>query len=98
MDIFPIMDARIRVLQQLGCNDLVAETRRRMFQTAAWQYCLARKGGCRLEAAVLKQLIIAGAKEKNVPLSGQYRILHSLAGKIPFAVEAYYFVRKVFGK
>ena len=98
MDIFPIMDERIQALQQLGCNDLAAETQCRMFQTAAWQYCLARKSGFRTEAEQLKQQILLGAKEKNLPLSGQYRILHSFAGRFPAAVELYYFVRKVLGK
>lgn len=98
MDIFPIMDVRIPILQQYGCEDLAAETRRRMFQTAAWLYCLARKGGFTAESTLLKQRILAGAKTKNLSLSGQYRILHLLAGVFPAAVDAYYFVRKITGK
>jgi glycosyltransferase involved in cell wall biosynthesis len=98
MDIFPIMDDRIHVLQQLGCDDLAIETQCRMFQTAAWQYCFARKGGFRTEAAQLKKIILACAKEKNLPLNGQYRILHRLAGKFPLAVEMYYFIRRLSNK
>lgn len=98
MDIFPIMDERARVLQQLGCSDLATETRCRMFQTAAWLYCLARKSGFRAEAAQLEQQILDGAKEKNLSLSGQYRILHRLAGISPAAVKLYYFARRLFGK
>ena len=98
MDIFPIMDDRIHVLQQLGCDDLAIETQCRMFQTAAWQYFIARTGGFRTEAAQLKKIILACAKEKNLPLNGQYRILHRLAGKFPLAVEMYYFVRRLSNK
>lgn len=98
MDIFPVMDERIRVLQQLGCGDLVTETQCRMFQTAAWQYCLARKDGFKTEAAQLKRRILEGAKEKNLPLSGQYRILHRLVGKVPLAAEMYYVVRRLSNK
>lgn len=98
MDIFPIMDERIRVLQQLGCDDLVTQTQCRMFQTAAWQYCLAQKGGFTTESAQLKQRILEGTKEKCLPLSGQYRILHRLAGITPAAVELYYYARRITGK
>lgn len=98
MDIFPIMDERILILQQLGLSALVTETRCRMFQTAAWQYCLARKAGCKEEAAQLKKRILAGTKEKKLPLRGQYRILHRTAGIFPAAVELYYFARRILGR
>lgn len=98
MDIFPIMDDRIKILQQLGCGDLVTETQRRMFQTATWLYCLARRNGYRKEAAELKQRMIALSKEKTLPLSGQYRILHRFAATFPPAVGIYYFARRITGK
>jgi hypothetical protein len=98
MDIFSIMDARIQALQELKCTDLVVETRCRMFRTAAWQYCLARKDGFKTEAGKLKRRILEDAKEKNLPLSGQYRVLYQLAGKIPGVVDLYYFARKLSGK
>lgn len=98
MDVFPIMDERIQVLQQLGCDDLAKEAQCRIFQTAVWQYCLARKDGFKTEATQLKRRIMDGAKEKNLPLSGQYRILHRLAGKVPFAVGMYYFLRSLLQK
>lgn len=98
MDIFPIMDQRIQVLQQLDCGELVLETQRRMFQTAAWQYCLARKNGFTKETAQLKQRILALTALSNLPLDGQYRILHRLAGVTPAAVDLYYFVRRLSGK
>lgn len=98
MDIFPIMDDRIKILQQLGCDDLTTETQRRMFQTATWLYCLARRNGYCKEAAELKQRMIALSKEKNLPLSGQYRILHRFAATFPPAVGIYYFARRITGK
>lgn len=98
MDIFPIMDQRIQVLQQLDCGELVLETQRRMFQTAAWQYCLARKNGFTKETAQLKQRILALTAVSNLPLEGQYRILHRLAGVTPAAVDLYYFIRRLSGK
>lgn len=97
LDVFTIMDARITALRRLGCDGLVTETKCRIFQTAAWQYCLARKGGYKAEAAQLKQRILDGAKEK-LPLSGQYRILHCLARSSSIAVELYYFARRILGR
>ena len=98
MDIFLIMEGRIQALQQLGCDDLVTATRRRMFQTATWLYCLARKNGFRKEAAELRQRIIALSKEKNLPLSGQYRVLHRFAATFPPVVGMYYLTRRITGK
>lgn len=98
MDVFPILEARIRVLTEQGIIPLVKETQRRMFQTAAWQYCLAKKGGYAAEAKDLKQRILALAKEKELSLSGQYRLLHRLAGGLSFAPELYYFIRRISGK
>lgn len=98
MDIFPIMDQRIVVLTELGCHELVLETKQRIFQTAAWLYCQARKGCFRTEAAQLKQRLLDGAKTANLPLSGQYRILHRLTRVFPGAVELYYLIRRLCGK
>ena len=98
MDIFQIMDDRIKILQQLGCDDLVTETQRRMFQTTTWLYCLARRNGYRKEAAELRQRIIALSKEKNLPLSGQYRMLHRFAATFPPVVGIYYLTRRIAGK
>lgn len=98
LDIFSIMEEREAVLRQLGCDALAVETQRRMFQTAAWLYCLARKGGFKQQAQVLKQRIIVLSKVKKLPLSGQYRILHRVAGKLPAAIGLYYFTRRITGK
>ena len=97
LDIFPIMDRRIETLQSLGLEDLVRESRSRLFRTAAWLYCQAKKAGFRREAATLKARILEGAAS-DLDLTGQYRILHSLARSIPIAPELYYLTRRLFGK
>lgn len=98
MDIFSIMERRVAVLDRLGLNVLAQATRAKMFQTAVWQYCLARKNGFRAEATQLKNRILTGAKEKNLPLSGQYRILHKIARIFPAVINLYYFMRTITGK
>lgn len=97
MDIFDIMDRRIAVLENAGLRELVRETKKRQFQTAAWQYCLARRSGYLVEAAQLKQRILRLVKEP-LPLSGQYKLLHRAAKHLSFAVDLYYLIRKVSGK
>jgi len=98
MDIFPIMEQRIRTLQQYGYADLVRETRTRLFCTAAWQYCQARAAGYAPEAAVLKQHITTQSKQESLTLSGQYGLLYRLTRHCAFAPEIYYFIRKICGK
>lgn len=97
MDVFTVMNERVGMLKTLGHNDLVTQTNMRIFQTAAWHYCGARRGGFTEEAARLKEILLSLSKE-TLPLSGQYRILHRLAGISPAAVELYYFVRRITGK
>lgn len=98
MDIFPIMEERTAVLEALGLAQLARQTRSGMLQTAAWQYCLARRGGFRQEAAALKARVCALAKVPGLELSGQYKALYRAAGMTPAAVDLYYFVRRVCGK
>lgn len=98
MDIFPIMERRAQTLQALGCDGLATQTQSKMFQTSAWLYCLARKSGFRSEAKELKNRIVQLSKQKNLPLSGQYRILHRVAGKLPAAIGLYYCIRRLTGK
>lgn len=98
MDILPIMERRVQTLQALGCDDLATKTQSKMFQTAAWLYCLARKNGFCSEAKELKSRIMQLSKQKNLPLSGQYRILHRVAGKLPAAIGLYYYTRRLTGK
>ena len=69
-----------------------------MFQTAAWQYCRARKDGFAKEVKQLKQYLLDGAEEKDLPLTGQYRLLHRMTGLVPFAPELYYFTRRIMRK
>lgn len=98
MDIFFIMEARIRALEQLGLEDLVKDTKQRIFQTAAWQYCLARKSGLKKESKQLKARILETARTADLPLTGQYRLLYRLSKITGLAPEAYYLVRRLCGK
>lgn len=98
MDALTVMDHRIDTLRELGYEDLMRETQRRVFQTAAWQYCLARKAGFRKEAKELKARLLELSKCKGLPLSGQYRVVYALTGVIPLAPELYYILRRLFGK
>ena len=97
MDIFPIMDQRAEVLEASGLPELAVETRSRMFQTAAWQYCLARRGGFKQEAATLKRIAVKLAKVR-LTLGGQYKILHRAAGVTSAAMDMYYLFRRICGK
>ena len=98
MDIFPIMEERIEVLRSLGLDDLVQETHRRVFQTAAMQYCLARRGGYHNESKELNHKLCALAQVPDLPLSGQYRLLYHLSRLTSFAPELYYQIRRFCGK
>ena len=92
MDIFGIMDARIQVLS--GLENLVLETKKRQFQTAVWQYCLARRGGFKKESGELKKRILELSKEP-LPLGGQYKLLHKTVKKLSISLNLYYFLRRV---
>ena len=98
MDIFLIMDARIPILQALDRHDLVNETRRRQFQSATVQYCLAKKGRFRQEAAELKGKLMTLAKYPDLPLGGQYRVLYRGMRVTSAAPALYYLLRRIMGK
>lgn len=98
MDIFPIMEERIEMLRSFDLDDLVRETQRRMFQTAAMQYCLARRGSYQNESKELKNKLCALAQVPSLPLSGQYRLLYRLTRITSFAPELYYQIRRLCGK
>lgn len=98
MDVFPLLEDRIPVLEALGCDDLVQETKCRLFRTAAWQYCLARKGGFRTEAAQLKKKLLELAKQPDLPLAGQYKLLYRASKLTSGAPAIYYFLRRMTGK
>ena len=97
MDVFPIMTKRIEALETAGLLELALETKARMFRTAAWQYCLARRGGFKQESVTLKQHMAELAHEP-LPLEGQYSILHQAVAMTPAAAEVYYWIRRACGK
>ncbi len=95
MDVFTIMDDRIQALD--GLENLVLETKKRQFQTAVWQYCLARRGGFKKESGQLKQRVLVLSQE-SLPLEGQYRVLHKTVKKLGIFLDLYYLIRRISGK
>lgn len=98
MDALTVMSQRLQTLSVLGYQELVGLTRQRMFQTAAWQYCLARRGGFREETAQLKKWLLTLSREEVPHLSGQYKLLHRLTRLTSAAPGMYYCVRRLCGK
>ena len=98
LDIFHIMEERISVLNEFDLPALVLETKCRLFQTAAMQYCLARRSGFEAESLELKRRLIELAKEPGLGLSGQYRLLYLLTKFTGTAPELYYQFRRLCGK
>lgn len=98
LDVFPVLDERIEVLDRLGFDDLVRQTRERQFCTAAWLYCLARRGGFRAESAQLKARLRLLSRLRGLRPEGQYRILYHLTRFFGFAPELYYQFRRLCGK
>ena len=98
MDIFPVLEARIPILEALGCEALAADTRCWQFHSAAWQYCLARRGGFRREAGELKAKLLALSKRPGLPLTGQYKLLYRASRITPAAPALYYLLRRASGK
>ena len=97
MDIFPIMEDRIAVLDKAGMQALVSETKSRLFQTAVIYYCQARRSKSKSAETILKTYIRDLAGE-TLSLTGQYKLLHRLCRMTPASVHLYYFVRRVCGK
>lgn len=95
MDVLTIMDDRIQALD--GLDNLILETKKRQFQTAVWQYCLARRGGFKKESGQLKSRILALSQE-TIPLEGQYRLVHKMTKKFGISLDLYYLIRRVSGK
>lgn len=98
MDVFPIMEQRIAVLEELGMEGLVAQTKSRMFLTALLQFGRAKKSGFPEEAAALKDKLLALAQEPGLPLSGQYGLVYRLTKLFSGTPELYFFARKLCGK
>lgn len=97
MDIFPIMARRTEILEASGLRELALETKARMFRTAAWQYCLARRGSFKQEAVLLKNYMVELAVYP-LPLEGQYQMLYQAVRLTPAAADLYYLIRRVCGK
>lgn len=98
LDVLGIMDERSAVLQKLGYDDLATETRSRQFRTTANLYCQARRAGDSNSAKWLGSKLKALSKEKNLLLTGQYRLLYYLTRITGFAPETYYCIRRIYGK
>lgn len=98
MDIFPIMDERIVVLNTYGLYDLVAEARKGQFMTAARLYCEARRDGYATEQKALMEQAKRLTANQNLPLTGQYRLLFELMKWNKYAIELYCQVRRLLGK
>lgn len=98
MDVFPIMEQRLTLLQQLQLQDLVDTTRQRLFVNCTMLYCQARKDGFSAEASQLKLRLQALSKESIPGLIGQYRLLQRATRLTGIAPTLYYFIRKLCGK
>lgn len=98
LDVFAVMDARIRVLKDLGFEDLVRRTEARLALTALMRFCDAKRGGFKEEAGLLKKRFRSLCRVKDLPLSGQYRLICKLTRFLPVTPELYYFARRVCGK
>ncbi|MBR4863349.1 MAG: glycosyltransferase [Oscillospiraceae bacterium] len=98
LDVFPIMEKRLAVLENLGLSDLADITRQRLFVNGCILYCAAKKDGFPKEADALRQQLRA-LSEKDIPgLPSQYRLLHRCTRITAAAPEIYYHLRKLFGK
>lgn len=97
MDVFPIMEQRIQVLQKLGHEDLVRTTRSSMFLTALLMFGRARKAKAP-EKKEIKARLLQLAKQPDLELSTQYRLVCNVTRVLPFTPELYFFVRRLFGK
>jgi glycosyltransferase involved in cell wall biosynthesis len=98
LDVFPIMEERLAVLEDLALSDLVDITRQRMFVNGCILYCAARKDGFSKEADYLLQQLRALSRETIPGLPTQYRLLHQCSHRIPSAPKFYYHLRRLFGK
>lgn len=98
LDVFSIMDERIRVLRELGFDDLVLRTQARLAMTALLRFCDAKRGGFRKEAKELKKQLRALCRVKGLPLSRQYRLVCGLYRFLPGIPELYYLARRILGK
>lgn len=95
MDIFPIIEKRISVLNAYGLNDLVAEARKGQFMTAVRLYCEARRDGFKKESKILLRITKELTVYKDVPVAGQYSLLYRLIRLDRNFAELYYQSQKI---
>lgn len=98
MDIFPIMEERIAMLERLGYTELIGTTRKRMFINMVLLYCQARRSGAKEAAKQLKTRLCSMGKEVIPGLSGQYKLLHKSMKITSAAPGVYYLLRRLCGK
>lgn len=98
MDVFPIMEDRIRVLETLGFEDLVLRTKARLALTALLRFCDAKRSGFKKEAKQLKKQYQTLCRVKGMPLQGQYSLIYKMTRILPVTPELYYLARRICGK
>lgn len=98
LDIFTVMEQRVEVLQKLGYEDLVTETRSRMFLNALLLFLKAKGSKMKELEKELKQLLLSFSKYPDLNLQGQYRLVYRCTRIFPWTPELYYFIRKICGK
>ena len=98
MDVFPIMERRIEVLQDLGYQDLVMQTRSRMFLNTLLMFGRAKRAKASAETGVLKEKLLTAAQYPGLTLDGQYNLVYKLTRIFSGTPELYFFVRRLLGK
>lgn len=98
MDVFPIMEERIRVLTELGHEDLVNVTQSKMFLTSLLMFGNAQKAKAKAEMAQLKKNMRRLCRVPGLRLEGQYRLVYRLTRIFPGTPELYFAVRRLFRK
>ncbi len=98
LDVLPVMDERVAVLQELGYAEFVRPTQRRQFITAAMLYCQARRAHDGAASDCLRAKLRALAAIPGLAPGGQYSLLYYLTKLTPQAAELYYAARRVCGK
>lgn len=98
LDVFAVMEARLRVLKDLGYEDLVRLTQARLAMTALLRFCDAKRGGFKKEAKELKNQLRSLCRIKKLPLSGHIKLVCGLNRFLPGIPELYYLAHKIRGK
>lgn len=98
IDALKIMDERIDVLKKIGYTEFIQTTQQSQFRIAAMLYCEARRVNNDEAVVWLKEKLKILAKTRGLALVGQYLILYYLIRLTPQAMDAYYLIRRIFGK